>query len=122
MPRDPAQHPQDDRVRVSHMLTAARDVLRLAEGRERGHLGTDMALRRAMIHAIQEIGEAGTKVSPLFRAQSPGVPWSVIVGMRNRLVHGYDSINLDTVWLVATQEIKPLIGLLEAAIGGASAL
>ena len=38
-----------------------------------------------------------------------------IVGMRNRLVHGYDVINLDTVWLVATEEVLPLIRALDSA-------
>lgn len=59
MPRDPAKNPLDDRIRAQHMLEAARDVARLAAGRSRDELRTDMPLRRAMVNAIQEIGEAG---------------------------------------------------------------
>lgn len=115
MPRDPAKYPQDDRIRAQHMLEAARDVVRLAAGRGPGDLRTDMPLRRAMINAIQEIGEAAAKVSPVGRDRIPAIPWGVVVGMRNRLVHGYDEINFEVVWKVATEEVGVLIVAMEAA-------
>jgi len=114
MPRDPAKCPLDDRIRAQHMLEAARDVELLAAGRAPDDLRTDMILRRAMVNAIQEIGEAAAKVSPAGRARIPAVPWPVVVGMRNRLVHGYDEIDYDVVWKVATEEVGTLIAALEA--------
>ena len=115
MPRDPAQSPLDDRIRGQHMLEAARDVVLLATGKGRGDLRANMTLRRAMINAIQEIGEAASRVSPSGRARMAAVQWNQMVGMRHRLVHGYDVINLDIVWQVATQEVSPLIAALESA-------
>lgn len=115
MPRDPAKSPLDDRIRAQHMLEAARDVELLAAGRAKDDLRTDMILRRAIVNAIQEIGEAAAKVSPAGRARIPAVPWPVVVGMRNRLVHGYDEIDYDVVWKVATEEVGTLIAALEAA-------
>ncbi|MBL9001498.1 MAG: DUF86 domain-containing protein [Phycisphaerae bacterium] len=115
MPRDPAKNPLDDRIRAQHMLEAARDVAALAAGHCMDDLRTDMPMRRAMVNAIQEIGEAAAKVSPLGRARIPAIPWGVVVGMRNRLVHGYDEINIEVVWKVATEEIHLLIAALEAA-------
>lgn len=115
MPRDPAKNPQDDRIRAQHMLEAARDVVLIARGRRVDDLRADMPMRRAMVNAIQEIGEAAAKVWPTGRARMPGVPWGVVVGMRNRLVHGYDEVNYEMVWKVATEEVHPLIAMLEAA-------
>jgi uncharacterized protein with HEPN domain len=115
MPRDPSKSPLDDRIRVQHMLEAARDVVRLAAGRKRDELRTDMPLRRAMVNAIQEIGEAAAKVSPAGRSRVPAMPWPLVVGMRNRLVHGYDEIDFDVVWKVAGEEAPSLIAMLEAA-------
>jgi uncharacterized protein with HEPN domain len=115
MPRDPAKNPRDDRIRAQHMLEAARDVARLAAGRSRDDLRTDMPLRRAMVNAIQEIGEAAAKVSPAGRARIPAIPWPVVVGMRNRLVHGYNEIDFEVVWKVATEEVTVLTEALEAA-------
>ncbi len=97
------------------MLEAARDVALLAAGRGRAELDADMALRRAMVNAIQEIGEAASRVSPSGRARMAAVQWTHMVGMRHRLVHAYDVINLDIVWQVATQEVGPLIAALELA-------
>lgn len=115
MPRDPALSPLDDRIRAQHMLQAARDVVLLATGRSRDDLFTDMVLRRAMINAIQEIGEAASRISPQGRNRLAAVPWTQMVGMRHRLVHAYDVINLDIVWSVARDEVIPLIVALETA-------
>ena len=118
MPRDPIKSPRDDRVRVQHMLEAARDVVLLSAHRARDDLRTDMLLRRAMVNAIQEIGEAAAKVSPVGRTRVAGIPWPAVVRMRNRLVHGYDEIDFDIVWKVATEEAPALIVVLEAAFVG----
>jgi len=113
MPRDPAKSPLDDRIRVQHMLEAARDVVAIARGRCMDDLRTDMPMRRAIVNAIQEIGEAAAKVSPAGRARLAAIPWPVVVGMRNRLVHGYDEIDFGVVWKVATEEVGTLILALE---------
>lgn len=115
MPRDPAKNPLDDRIRAQHMLEAARDVATIAAGRSMDDLRTDMPMRRAMVNAIQEIGEAAAKISPIGRARINAIPWGVVVGMRNRLVHGYDEINVEVVWKVAAEEVHVLIAALEAA-------
>jgi uncharacterized protein with HEPN domain len=118
MPRDPSQSPLDDRIRAEHMLEAARDVVAFARGRRREDLETDALLRRAMINAIQEIGEAANRISPAGRTRLAGVAWAQLVGMRHRLVHGYAEINLDMVWTVATSEAAELIRALETGLVG----
>jgi uncharacterized protein with HEPN domain len=105
----------DDRIRAQHMLEAARDVAVIAAGRSIEDLRRDMPMRRALINAIQEIGEAAARVTPDGRTKMSGVSWTQMVGMRHRLVRGYDVINLEIVWQVATSEVGPLIAALEAA-------
>lgn len=39
----------------------------------------------------------------------PGIPWSDVIGMRNRLVHTYFEINLDLVWETVQHDLPPLI-------------
>lgn len=56
------------------------------------------------------LGEACTRLSPEIRAQHNDVPWRQIVGMRNRIIHGYDEINWEIVWQVATDHVPQLIG------------
>lgn len=102
MPRDPANtDARDDRIRAQHMLEAARQVEGFVAGRSRADLDTDAMLTRAVLHAIQEIGEAASRIGSAGRDRMPLVPWTKIVGMRHRLVHGYWDVNLDLVWTVA---------------------
>jgi uncharacterized protein with HEPN domain len=115
MPRDPAAQPIDDRIRAQHMLDAARQAQGFIAGRSRPDLDADPMLIRALLHAIQEIGEAASRITQLGRDRLPGVPWTQIVGMRHRLVHGYWQVDADLVWTVATRDLAPLIAALDAA-------
>lgn len=84
-----------DRVPLLHMLDAGRDALQFSAGRHRADLDADPMYRRAVLHCIQEIGEAAVRVTEPTRAQVPELPWKQIVGMRHRMVHVYFAINLD---------------------------
>jgi uncharacterized protein with HEPN domain len=46
----------------------------------------------------------------------PDVPWTAIVGMRNRLIHGYFDIDSDIVWKTVTDEIPALLRLLKPLV------
>lgn len=112
----PPEIDEADRVRLLHMFDAARDALQFSVGRNRANLDADTMYRRAVIHCIQEIGEAAVRVSEPTRALVPELPWKQIVGMRNRLVHVYFSINLDLVWEVIAKDLPPLVDVLARAL------
>ena len=106
----------DDRVRLRHMLDAAKEARAFAHGRTRYDLDTDRMLALSLVRLIEIIGEAATRVSDAHRQSSPQVPWPSIVAMRNRLVHAYFDINLDLVWDTVTDDLPPLIAMLEAML------
>lgn len=109
-------HPAD-RVRLTHVLAAAREALDFARGRSRADLDSQPMFRRAVVHCVQEIGEAAARVSDETRALAPRVPWMQIVGMRHRLVHAYFSVNADLVWEVLQRDLDPLVVELEKLLG-----
>lgn len=78
---------ENDPVRIQHMLNAAEQMQRHLAGRTRAHLDQDEVLALAMVRLIEIIGEAASHVTPTTRAGYPEVPWSQIVGMRNRVIH-----------------------------------
>ena len=88
----------DDLIRLRHMAEAARLAIGFAQGRERADLECDAMLRLAVLHAVQIVGEAATRVSEAGRAAVPGIEWPAVVGMRNRLVHAYFDVNTDILW------------------------
>ena len=51
-----------------------------------------------VIRNLEIIGEAVSKLSPELKARHADVPWREVSGMRNRLIHGYMSVNLNIVW------------------------
>lgn len=104
----------DDRVRLRHMLDAARSALQFTNGRAREDLEHDQLLTFGLTHAITIIGEAAARIGPGSRTDLAGVPWSQIVGMRNRLVHAYFDIDRDILWATVTTAIPDLLSKLEA--------
>jgi len=104
----------DDRIRVQHMIEAAESALQFVSGRARPDLDTDRMLLFAVVRAVEIIGEAASKVSAETRAVHGDIPWSAIIGMRNRLVHAYFEIDTNIVWVAVTEEIPTLLVHLQA--------
>lgn len=116
MPRDPAAHPDDDRNRLIHMLEFARKAAAFCAGRRAADLDTDDMLLLAVLKAIETIGEASTRVSEPTRARLPGIDWWAVRRMRNRIIHGYDTIVTSIVWGTVQESVPPLIAELERAL------
>jgi uncharacterized protein with HEPN domain len=106
----------DDLVRLRHMLEAAQVATEFIQGETRESLDKDRKLVFAVVRAIEIVGEAASKVSPGFRDAHPLIPWKVIVGMRNWVIHAYFDVNLDIVWDTATKNLPALIVELEKLI------
>ncbi|MGA2642452.1 MAG: DUF86 domain-containing protein [Spirochaetia bacterium] len=107
----------DDRIRILHMVDAAESVEQFTTGKKREDLDTDQMLLFAIVRAIEVIGEAASKVTDETKATSPGIPWISIIGMRNRLIHGYFDIDSDVVWKTVTEEIPELHRSLKLLLG-----
>jgi len=115
MPRDPQRFPLDDRLRMQHMLDASRHVMLFINDRSRSDLDSDAMLVRALMNAVQEIGEAAARISEAGRERAPDVPWGQIVAMRHVLVHVYWGVDRDRLWKTATEDVPVLIAALEQA-------
>lgn len=98
------------------MLQSARIVMNYIEGRSRDDLANDLQFQDAMIRRLSIIGEASRRISPATRQSLTTIPWVAINGMRNRLVHEYDEIDLDIVWDTAMNSLPILIVELEKVV------
>ena len=65
------------------------------------------------LHEVEVIGEAARSLTPEFRREHPELAWNSMVGMRDRLIHGYFDVNLDILWETVTNDLPPLIDKLE---------
>jgi uncharacterized protein with HEPN domain len=107
--------PEDAR-RLRHIQNACMEAAAFAQGRSRADLDTDPMFRRAVINALQEIGEASSRVTAEGRLACPGIPWGQIVQTRHILVHVYWGIDLDQVWKTLNEDLAPLEHAVKAAL------
>lgn len=73
---------------------------------------SNLAVQDQLVRCLTVIGEAVRRTPEEVRARFPGVPWEQIVGMRNRLTHEYDGIDMETVWLTVTRDVPVILALL----------
>ncbi|MBM3286359.1 MAG: DUF86 domain-containing protein [Candidatus Eisenbacteria bacterium] len=94
--------------------------MRLNAERARRHLGSrtlsaflsDALVQDAVIRCVEVIGEAARQVSGSSRQRAPAVPWTLIIGMRNILVHDYGEVDLEQVYRVAREHLPNLLSQL----------
>jgi len=98
----------DGGTRLRHMPDAAQEALALIEGKPRSEVDSDRVLSSAIVRLREIVGEAANHVSESLRLQHPNIPWADIVGLRNRLIHGYDSIDMDVLWQVLNKDLPVL--------------
>jgi uncharacterized protein with HEPN domain len=104
---------KDDRIRLQHMLDAANEALTFIQGKIRADLDIDRMLVLSLIRELEIIGEAASKISAETRSQNTSIPWQDISGMRNRLIHAYFDVDLDTVWSTVSRDLPTLKAELE---------
>jgi uncharacterized protein with HEPN domain len=108
---------EQDRIRLRHMLDAAREAVAFAQDRSASDLRHNRMFALAVVKDIEIIGEAASRVSEEVQQAAPQIPWVDIIGMRNRLIHAYFNINFDIVWATVTANLPPLILELEKLTG-----
>lgn len=107
----------DDRVALRHMRDHAAEAVGFVKGRTRTDLEADRLLGLGLTRLVEIVGEAAGRVSKPVRDAHPRIPWSQIIGTRNRLVHGYDQVDYDVLWTIVSDELHVLIGELDRILG-----
>ena len=97
---------------VEDILDAMEKAEILLEGVVYDQFEADFKINFAVVRALEIIGEATKRLPMDLRQQYPDIPWRGMAGMRDRIVHGYDLVDLQIVWDVVKRDvpkIKPLI-------------
>ncbi len=108
--------PREDEDYLADMRSYAHAALHLTDGLSLADFNESTLHQYATFNAIATIGEAASRVSGSVRQDNPSIPWNRIIGMRNRLVHAYYAIDLDTVWKTVQQELPTLIAQVELLV------
>ncbi len=109
---------KDDRIYLDHILESFAKIGQYLAGVGYEDFQGDEEKQDAIIRNIEVAGEATKRLSAEFREKYSQVPWRAIAGMRDKLIHDYFDVDLDTVWETATKDIPSLILEIESIIEG----
>ena len=84
------------------------DILNFTAGMTVEEFERDKKTQHAVIHCPEVIGEAVKKIPDDIRSGYNKIPWKEISGMRDKLIHEYFGVDLETVWTTIVEEIPPL--------------
>ena len=105
--------PHEDEVRLKHMRDHANEALEMVRGKNREDLDRDRQLNLSLVRLVEIVGEAASRVSHQTQEAYPSIPWTQIVGLRNRLAHGYSEVDFDILWRIIKDDLPPLIAELQ---------
>lgn len=105
-----------DDTTLLDILDAARAALEFLGDSDEDTFREDRKTQSAVLHQLILIGEAAKRLSSAFRERHPQIPWKDIAGLRDRLIHAYDRVDLATVWTTCQDDIPKLIAFVEPLV------
>lgn len=97
-----------DDVFLGHILEEIAFLKSASEGLTYDELIVDPIRQRAIIRSIEIIGEATKNLSQGLKDEHPDIPWKLIAGSRDKMIHTYFDIDWSIVWNILTHEIPDL--------------
>ena len=104
--------PRDD-AHLLDILKAARLAIEFRGPLEKADFLEDTKTQSAVLHQLLIIGEAVKRLSADFREAHPEVPWKLIAGTRDKLIHFYEGVDLEEVWKMVISDLPQLIRWIE---------
>ena len=100
------------RFRIAHILDSIERIRSYTRGMSYEAFCDDPMVVDAVIRNFTIIGEAVAQIPGEVQSAHPAVPWTVMRGMRNVLVHEYDRVQTQVVWTTIQQDLPALVPLL----------
>jgi len=104
-------HPERAREYLQHIIEAIDRACGYVADMDAAAFDVDTRTQDAVIRTLQIVGEAANKAriaDPDLQSRSPEIPWDVMYGMRNRIIHDYFEVDLDVVWQTLQRDLPVL--------------
>ena len=111
---------QRDEGALIDIVRAMRLAIDFAGDLTPDRLEADELTFSAFQHQLMVMGEAVKRLSPAFIAAHPGLPWSEMAGMRDRLIHRYDEVDARIVCAALHDELPAMLEKLKPLVPGQS--
>lgn len=98
---------------VQKLIAYSRKVVQYCDGVTYSEFIADSKLLEACVFNLSQMGELVKKLEDTFITQHSDIPWRAIYGLRNRIVHDYDGVNLTLIWDIISEDLPSLLKQLE---------
>ena len=105
---------KSDSVYLDHIQTSIEAIVSYTKGMTLDDFLNDSKTQDAVIRQFEIIGEATKRISDVIRLKHTEIPWDDMAGMRDKLIHDYIDVDLETVWKTVEQDIPSLKKQLES--------
>ena len=95
------------------MIDAGEEALSFTSNVTEENFSKNRMLILSVIKDIEIIGEAAAKISEETKLKYPNIPWKDMIGMRNRLIHGYFDVDIKLVWNTTCNNLPQLLKALK---------
>jgi len=105
---------QRERLFIEEIITTANRAIQIASQHDADSLMTHLDARDALLWNLTVMGEAVSQLPEIMRAQHDTIPWNQPIRLRNRIVHGYWSVDLDVIYAVALNDLPSFVDAVTA--------
>jgi len=91
-----------------HILEDIQDIENIIRSNSKEIFQADPILKKAICMSLINIGELTHLLHETLIAKYPEIPWGSVIGLRNRVAHGYHVLDIDVVWDIINNDLKKL--------------
>jgi len=106
---------------LADILEASQNISQFISGMTWSQFSRDQKTMYAVVRAFEIIGEAAKKIPPSVKKRHANVPWKLMAGMRDKLIHEYFGVNYQVLWKTAKEDIPPVQPLIAKVLKEESA-
>jgi uncharacterized protein with HEPN domain len=99
---------RDYRDYLQDILNAVDDIKNFVDNMTYEQFIKDRKTLNAVVRSIEIIGEASKSIPESMKAKYKELPWKQMAGMRDKLIHAYFGLDVETLWKAVTENIPPL--------------